>query len=284
MVRYDSGFVEVADRVWLARYEWHDVNVTIVEGSEGAVLIDTHASQSAARQVLEDARRAGLGNLVAIVNTHEHFDHTMGNGYLRQSIGSVPIYATREAAARTAMSAERFKERLAGSALTDRRDRDFLDTESFPADEHVDDTLILDLGDRTLELMHPGRGHTGGDLVVWIDDCGALVAGDLVEQTGPPVYVDNCFPLDWPVTMSALLGRMGSSSVVIPGHGQPTDSAFVAQQADGLKQVASTLRALASERVPLSVAAAEGDWPWPSDDWRFSHAIARGFAQLGHLV
>ena len=36
--------MEVADRVWVARYEWYDVNITLVGGSAGLLVVDTHGS------------------------------------------------------------------------------------------------------------------------------------------------------------------------------------------------------------------------------------------------
>ena len=97
----DTGFREIADRVWLARYDWWDVNVTLVGGSDGLVVVDTHASARAAREVVEDVRRLGVGPVTRIVNTHEHFDHTFGNAELRAAYGVVPIHATDTAAALT---------------------------------------------------------------------------------------------------------------------------------------------------------------------------------------
>ena len=44
---------------------------------------------------------------------------------------------------------------------------------------------VIDLGDRMVELVHPGRGHTGGDLVVRVPDADVLLAGDLVEESAP---------------------------------------------------------------------------------------------------
>ena len=38
------GFTEVGERVWVARYEWYDVNITVVEGEAGLLVVDTHAS------------------------------------------------------------------------------------------------------------------------------------------------------------------------------------------------------------------------------------------------
>ena len=42
-----SEFVEVADRVWVARYEWFDVNVSVVAGTAGLLVVDTSASDQA---------------------------------------------------------------------------------------------------------------------------------------------------------------------------------------------------------------------------------------------
>ena len=93
-------FTEIADRVWVARYEWFDVNVTVVRGSAGLLVVDTHASARAAREVVDEVRALGAGELVAVVNTHEHFDHTFGNGAFRAAYGDIPIHAHEVAAAR----------------------------------------------------------------------------------------------------------------------------------------------------------------------------------------
>lgn len=75
-----SGFVEVADRVFVARYRQWDVNVGLVLGRHGAVVIDTRASGVQGSQVLDDVRRLGRDIEVRhVVNTHVHFDHAFGN-------------------------------------------------------------------------------------------------------------------------------------------------------------------------------------------------------------
>ena len=40
-------FTEVADGVWVARYEWFDVNVSLIRGDRGLLAVDTHASAPA---------------------------------------------------------------------------------------------------------------------------------------------------------------------------------------------------------------------------------------------
>ena len=49
-----SGFNEVADRIWVARYPWLDVNVSVVAGGAGLLVLDTNASADLARGVVAD--------------------------------------------------------------------------------------------------------------------------------------------------------------------------------------------------------------------------------------
>src|SRR6476659_8877726 len=67
-----SRFTEVADRVWVAHYDWMHVNITLVGGDAGLLMVDTHGSERMARTVADDVRRLGAGPLSGIINTHEH--------------------------------------------------------------------------------------------------------------------------------------------------------------------------------------------------------------------
>ena len=229
----DTGFQEIADRVWVARYAWWDVNITLVGGAEGLVMVDTHASSVAARQVVEDVRRLGLGPVTALVNTHAHFDHTFGNAELRAAYGSVPIHATEAAAAATVAAGERMKGQLVRGEEADERAEEILATEILPADRTFSSVAVIDLGDRLVELAHPGRGHTDGDLVVRVPDADLVLAGDLVEESGPPWIGPDSFLSEWPATLEVVARMLTASSIVVPGHGRPVDRDFVvAQHAD----------------------------------------------------
>jgi glyoxylase-like metal-dependent hydrolase (beta-lactamase superfamily II) len=78
-----SQFNEVADRVWVARYPWLDVNVSVVAGDAGLLVLDTQASAELARGVVADLRRVSSLPVLWAVNSHEHWDHTFGNGVLQ---------------------------------------------------------------------------------------------------------------------------------------------------------------------------------------------------------
>ncbi|QZY30261.1 MBL fold metallo-hydrolase [Nocardioides coralli] len=271
-----ADFDEVADRVWVARHEWFDLNVTVVGGDRGLLVVDTHGSAAAAGEVAADVRRLAAGSVIGIVNTHWHHDHTFGNGRLRQEFGAVPVTAHEEAAAELAAGAEGVRRRYAES--DDPHRDEVLATEVVLPDDTFSSVRVIDLGDRVVELLHPGRGHTAGDLVVQVPDADVLLAGDLVEESAPPSLGPDSFPMDWPLTLDLVIGLLKPTSVVVPGHGALVDRAFVERQHDELGVVAETIRDLAGRGVPLADALTEATWPW--DPSLLEHAVARGYEQL----
>jgi glyoxylase-like metal-dependent hydrolase (beta-lactamase superfamily II) len=151
-------------------------------------------------------------------------------------------------------------------------------TEIVPADHTFSSVTVLDLGDRQVELLHPGRGHTAGDAVLRVPDADVVLAGDLVEESGPPAYGVDCHPLDWPGTLDVVLTLLTPGSVVVPGHGARVDRDFVEQQRQDVAIAAQTIRDLAAAGVPADRALAEGEWPFPREG--LEHAVRRGYAAL----
>ncbi|HXH78341.1 MBL fold metallo-hydrolase [Nocardioides sp.] len=268
-------FTEVAPRVWVAHYDWMHVNITLIGGSDGLVMVDTHGSERQARIIADDLGRLGAGPLTALVNTHDHWDHWFGNDVLASAYAALPIHATEFALQRMVEAGDRpTDERLAEHA----RAEEILDTTLRPATHGFSSALALDLGDRVVELIHPGRGHTAGDLVVRVPDADVLVGGDLIEESDKPFIGDDSFPLEWPLTLDLVLGLMTSSTVVVPGHGQVVDLDFVQEQRTELGIIAETIRDLAGRGVPASQALDEGDWPW--DEQLLTSAVRLGYEHL----
>ena len=278
----DESFVEVADRVWVARHEWFDLNITLIRGESGLLMVDTHASAPAAAAVVEEVRRLGLGEVTGVVNTHQHFDHTFGNGTVLAAYGAIPVTAHEHAAAATVAAGERIKAVYREAGPEEPRGEEVIATEVVPAEVTFSSAVVIDLGDRQVELVHPGRGHTAGDLVVRVPDVDVVVAGDLVEESDArrqmPGMGADCFPLEWPLTLDIVLSLTTSSSVVVPGHGARVDRVFVEDQRNTLGIVAETIRDLASRGVPVSQALDAGEWPWPRE--QLAQAVARGYEHL----
>ncbi len=271
----DEEFREVADRVWVARHTWMDVNVTAVLGDRGVLLVDTLGSERDARAMLDRLRRVTTAPLVAVLNTHAHWDHVLGNAVAVEDSPSAQLLAHAQAA-------EDLESTVAAGLATFADDdpnreavhssRVLVPTETFSS------VRALDLGDRYVELVHTGRGHTAGDVVVRVPDVDALLAGDLLEEGAPPAYGRDCFPLEWPVTLE-LVGQLTTpETVVVPGHGAVVDQAFLHEQRADTGVVAETIHHLAGQGASLEDALAHEDWPFPRES--LATAVRRAFEQL----
>ena len=76
-----------------------------------------------------------------------------------------------------------------------------------------DDAMTIDLGNRVVELRHLGRGHTAGDLVVWLPDERICFAGDLVESRAAP-YMGDSYPTEWSTTTLDRVAQLGARQLV----------------------------------------------------------------------
>jgi glyoxylase-like metal-dependent hydrolase (beta-lactamase superfamily II) len=280
-IAHDTGFVEVADRVWVARHESFDVNVGVVAGDRGLAVIDTRASEAEGRVLLDHLRRLARGEVVAVVNTHQHFDHTFGNVVLTEAYDDLPVLA-HEAAAEALATTGPALQREAAADPSDPRHAEIAATRIVLPTRTFSSATSIDLGDRLLEVVHPGRGHTAGDCVVRVEDADLLFAGDLVEESaarsGVPGFGDDCWPVEWPATLDLVISLLGDRSVVVPGHGNPVGREFVDEQRNAIGVVAETIRDLVNRGVALDDALASADWPYPAEE--LASAVRRGYEQL----
>ena len=275
------GWDEIATGVFQRRYEPLDVSICVIRGSDGLAVVDTRSSPQQANEIRSDLRELGNSPIRCVVNTHAHFDHTFGNQSFGPDSGiNVPIYGhVRVPAHLEAYERPLLEDLIARGEEPVGEWRAVVIT---PPTVLVGERHALDLGDRIVDLLHLGRGHTDNDLMLHIPDAAAWLLGDLIEESGAPFYGPESFPLEWPVTVAHLLVLLDHRDVLVPGHGRPVDPAFVEAQHGQLAEVANLIRELHDAGVPASQAADEGgaDWPFPVDG--LIDAIEAGYAQLSH--
>lgn len=213
MVRW----TEVADEVFQRRYQPLDVTVGVVRAADGLLVVDTRSSHREADEIRTDLA-AFKRPVLAVVNTHAHYDHCFGNHRVGpDSDLGAPIYGHERMPAHLAT----YEAPLLAGWIAEGREpatawREVVIT---PPSHLVGAQATLDLGDRTVELLHLGRGHTDNDLVVHVPDAATWLVGDLLEESGPPMYGSGSFPLDWPGTVGALRHAATATATLVPGHG-----------------------------------------------------------------
>jgi glyoxylase-like metal-dependent hydrolase (beta-lactamase superfamily II) len=186
------------------------------------------------------------------VNTHRHHDHVGGNGVYQREFPGIEIvghaamvddlgrHGQPTMAGWTDWAAEMVKEIPAalgkgvgfgGQPLTDTERAsyaaDLVAAQEIVADTPrmkvvlptatVTDRRTVALGGRTVELLALGRGHTRGDLVVWLPAERIAATGDLLVAPVPLVGGDQSYVEEWIET----LGRVKAlgAELYLPGHG-----------------------------------------------------------------
>jgi glyoxylase-like metal-dependent hydrolase (beta-lactamase superfamily II) len=256
----DGRWVEIGDGVLARRHAELDLTTGLVLGTDRALVVDTRGD---ARQGAELAAavRAVTPLPPVVVVTHAHFDHCFGTA----AFLPCPVFAHPRC--RSALAATADAQRAEWAAYYQEKG-DSVTAEALAATDPplpgraVDPAVELDLGGRTVALLHPGRGHTDHDVAVRVPDAEIVFAGDLVEQGAPPDLGDAVVA-DWPATLDVLLALR--PAVVVPGHGDSVDAAFVETQRAALAKVAALHAAVAAGE--LDSGTAERCAPIPGVRW-----------------
>jgi glyoxylase-like metal-dependent hydrolase (beta-lactamase superfamily II) len=209
-----------------------DVNCTLVRGDRLALLVDTGSTREEGLELRSAVEPELEGRELVVVNTHAHYDHCFGNSAFSGS----PIYAS--AGCRTELLRSGPAQRQEAADSCREADPEFAArlraAPIVPPDHLVAQEVHLDLGGVEARLLVIGRGHTDHDLVVDLPEMGIVLAGDLVEESGPPA-LEDCYPLSWAGALRRLLDL--GEGVIVPGHGEPVGPGFVTRQSQLLRHL-----------------------------------------------
>lgn len=271
-----QGWNEVAAGVFHRRYDPLDISVCVVRSDDGLLLIDTRCNPREADELITDVAQLDRAPIRWVVNTHAHYDHSFGN---QRFADRAAIFGHSLVPAHYA-EFERPRLEMWTADPAAQSQYDWHGVELTPPSDLIDTPTELNLGSRRVLLLPLGRGHTDTDLVVSVPDAGVWIVGDVIEQSGPPMYGSGSFPFDWPDQLDALSGLIGSDDVVIPGHGSPVDRDFVRDQGKTLRIIAEGIRESHARDEPLEYVAERladaTDFPLEI----IEAAVVRGYALL----
>jgi glyoxylase-like metal-dependent hydrolase (beta-lactamase superfamily II) len=184
----------------------NSVNVAVLKGKEGLVVVDSSYPQTAAGLKEEIAKLSSQGIQYLLI-THYHGDHTGGNTVIGKGAQII--------------SHENCKKTLMGNMKAE-------DTEEGIGIPHKTFTkeLAVPFGEGSIKLVYLGPAHTSGDAVVIFEEAKVLAVGDLFFHGLPP-YIDvnnGADTKNWISLIHTLCDKYPDFKV-IPGHGKVTDTA-----------------------------------------------------------
>jgi glyoxylase-like metal-dependent hydrolase (beta-lactamase superfamily II) len=229
----EATLEELADGVF-AYTAQGDPNVGCIVGTRAILAIEARATPFMARQWIDVVRERisslPFGDLAL---THYHAVRTLGASAFRAGRIWAHVNTKR-------LIDERGEADWASEQ--GRMPRLFAGADTIPGLTHPTDTfedaLTLDLGNRGVELRYLGRGHTSGDIVVWLPAERILFGGDLVEAQAAP-YMGDAHVADWSTTTLDNVAALEARQLV-GGRGPVVRDAEVRSAIDDTRAFLST--------------------------------------------
>lgn len=243
MVWTPDGFPTPENRGMMA-------NVVFVITSAGVVVLDTGASVQIGEMAIRRLRTLTDKPVVAVINSHFHGDHFLGNQAFRDAFGKgLPIHAhpatiTQIAGTAGSMWRTMMEQWTNGASVG---------TEVVVPDHPAEHGTTLRFGDTTLRLHHHGVAHTPGDLCTEVVEDGVVYVGD-VAMNGRIANMDEGSYLGTFRTMDAL-ERDTRATLWIPGHGD-AGASLLAEQRAFFEGIYRPCEAAVKAGEPIEVARA----------------------------
>lgn len=237
-------FDEIGEGLWAFTAEG-DPNSGVIIGDDSVMIIEAQATPRLAGKVIEKVRSVTDKPITHLVLTHYHAVRVLG----ASAYGADQIIMSDTA---RAMVAERGQEDW--DSEFQRFPRLFEGHESIPGLTWPTTTfsrsMTVYLGNRRVDISHPGRAHTAGDAIVFVPDQNVMFTGDIVEDRSACYCGDGHFS-DWGRTLHVIAER--DVDAIAPGRG----GALIGQEAV-TRAIASTRDFLDSTYAPAARVAARG--------------------------
>ena len=219
-------------------------NVAVYVTNEGLILIDDKFDYD--HDAIMDRIKTVTNEPVKyVISTHYHEDHSGGNAKM-YGAGAEIISTTQS----HKNIVEHKQSNSSGNVV--------------PARVTFDHDTTVYLGGKEVTARYEGRGHTGGDAVVYFPALKVLHTGDLMAGNTPLIdYPGGGSLKQWPATLDAAM-RDFDFDTVIPGHGAVTTKMGLLAYRNDVekenKRVAQLMKQKKSEDEIGKVMMAEFHW------------------------
>lgn len=215
-------------------------NAGLIVGPEGAIAVDALFTPPMTRAFQEEIGRRTNKPVRQLINTHHHVDHTLGNEHF-QGIDIIGHVRCREEILRVGVPRERL------GAAAPHFAGDIAQSQINPPNLTFADRMVLYLGDRRIELMHLGTGHTVDDVLVYLPTEKLLFAGDVAFHYVTPLAFEGHIS-GW-IRVADAIEKMDVETIV-PGHGPIGDKSDLREMRDYLALLRREARRGFNEGAP----------------------------------
>ena len=232
-------------------------NAAVILTDDGVVVVDSHSKPSAARALYKEIQGVTKKPVRKIINTHFHWDHWQGNEVYAAAnpglevvtsertrenltkpdvgVGGIP-YIEKQLAA-LPKEIEKLKDdvlRATNPEMKARLESNLQQAEAYLTElkdlkptlptRTVATTVSLKEQGREIQLHLLGRGHTDGDLYVYLPKEKVVATGDAVIDWMP--FLNDGYPEDWVQTLNAL-DKLDFGHMIL-GHGDVATKSHLA--------------------------------------------------------
>jgi glyoxylase-like metal-dependent hydrolase (beta-lactamase superfamily II) len=218
-------------------------NAAVIEGDREVLVVDSHVSPGGAWALREELKAITPKPIRYVVNSHYHFDHSHGNQIYGPEVQIIGHEFAREMILAGKSQDSRAREFFVGSvpgqidalkqriaSLTDIGEKTKLERQLTIQQNHLEgtnavrptppnvtlnDRMTLHLGGREVRIMFMGRGHTAGDVVVFLPKERVIATGDLLTEGTS--YAGDAYVPEWIETLEKV--KALDFDTVLPGHG-----------------------------------------------------------------
>jgi cyclase len=258
-------------------------NSSFIVNDNDVIVVDDHVSPAAAWVLLEEIKEVTNKPVTTVINTHFHFDHAHGNQIFAPNVQIIGHEFTRRMLLSNSIGMPLYQNYLTGmpgqidalkkriASEADAAAKAKLQTQlqvaenNFASQKELKPTppnvtlsreMTLYRGNREIQIRFLGRGHTAGDVVVFLPNEKVVMTGDFL--TSGLSNMSDSFPEEWVASLDAL--KKLDFDTVLPGHGDAfTDKAKIDYFQAYLRDVWGEVSRLKKEGVSADEAAKRAD-------------------------
>ncbi len=218
-------------------------NIAVSVGESGTLIVDDQFPELMTRIEAAIGKVGGEGVDFAI-NTHWHFDHADGN----LAFGPAGTWLVSQKNSRDKMATTNTVNMGVARLRQEAYPREALPVITY------DDRMSFHWNGEEIELFHAGPAHTTGDTAVFFRGRNAVHMGDVFNNTGYPfIDADSGGQIDGMIAFcKAVLAELKPGAIVIPGHGEVTDTETLERYVAMLETVRGRIAKMIEEGMTVA--------------------------------